>query len=339
MSDATSEKPTSPAAKPSGLRLWAQLLRVPNLPTIPGDPAVGAMLAAWTLQSANGPGAAGAPAVHVPAIAAMGWAIAASLCIYCAGLLANDWFDLSEDRRDRPDRPLPSGAVRPRVVLGSAMAMSAVGVACAFVASIPAGLTALALCACVVAYDAGGKRVPLLGSLLMGTCRGGSVWLGAAAVNPPQMPWFSLLAAIVIGGYIAGVTAIAKGETTGKPVGPRRWIPAAVLATWAAFEFFAYGQLLLITGLYFARTVAFFLVVMAMLWAIRAAKRLGPGAKPTSVPWVVGLLIRGLFPIQASFAALAGSFDPHRFEGMFVAVGLLLLWPVAAHLSRAFYAS
>jgi 4-hydroxybenzoate polyprenyltransferase len=219
------------------------------------------------------------------------------------------------------------------------MALALVGIACAFVASVPAGLTALALCACALAYDAGGKRIALLGPLLMGACRGGSVWLGAAAVNPDRMPWFSLIAAVVIGGYIAGVTAIAKHETTGRPVGPRRWIPPLVLGLWAAFEFIAYGNVLLLTGVFFARTVAFALVVMSLVWTIRSVKRLGPRAKPTSVPWVIGLLIRGLFPIQASFAALAGSFDPVGFEGMFVAVGLLLLWPIAAHLGRRFYAS
>jgi hypothetical protein len=153
------------------------------------------------------------------------------------------------------------------------------------------------------------------------------------------MPWFSLLAAVVIGAYIAGVTAIAKGEATGRPVGPRRWIPPLVLGLWAAFVFIAYGNILLLTGLFFSRTVAFALVVMALAWAIRAAKRLSRRAKPTSVPWVVGLLIRGLFPIQASFAALAASFDPDHSEGMFLAVGLLMLWPLAAHLGRKFYAS
>ena len=80
-----------PASTPrrSGLRAWLRLLRVANLPTVPGDPIVG----------------------YVVAAGVVGWPVlpcaAASLCLYCAGLLANDYFDLAEDRRDRiPDYPL-----------------------------------------------------------------------------------------------------------------------------------------------------------------------------------------------------------------------------------------
>jgi hypothetical protein len=41
---------------------------------------------------------------------------AASLCFYGAGLLLNDLVDLSEDRLERPSRPLPSGQANPTTV-------------------------------------------------------------------------------------------------------------------------------------------------------------------------------------------------------------------------------
>src|SRR6266567_8976267 len=80
-------------------RAWLQLLRAPNLFTVPGDPLAGFLLAT-----------AGRPDIRLV------FAITASLCFYCHGLLLNDLADLAEDRRDRPNRPLPSGAASPGAV-------------------------------------------------------------------------------------------------------------------------------------------------------------------------------------------------------------------------------
>ncbi|MFP4052405.1 MAG: UbiA family prenyltransferase [Phycisphaerae bacterium] len=320
----TDEPDTAPDPRPrSPMRAWAQLLRLPNLLTVPGDPVAGALLAGWAMLG--------------PASGNIVWAIAASLCLYAAGLVANDWFDLTEDRRDRPSRPLPAGEVPPQIALGSALGLTFVGIGCGFAASIPAGLTAAVLAACVWAYDGGGKRLPVVGPLLMGACRAGSVWLGAAAVPNESMPWYSLMAAVVIGLYVAGVTSVARRETHPGPVSWRRWLPVVPLGLWAAFEFFGYGNLLLLVAFRPMRTVAFGLSGMAVVWAMFAARRLRqPGG--ASVPWVIGLWIRGLFPVQAGFAALAGSLYPW-FDGMFVALLLLVLWPISAHLGRKFYAS
>ena len=68
------------------LKNWLQLLRAPNLFTVPGDPLAGFLLAS------------GGEFVAYAAFLAMG----ASICFYCGGLLLNDLADLEEDRRDRP---------------------------------------------------------------------------------------------------------------------------------------------------------------------------------------------------------------------------------------------
>ena len=71
--------------KRSKAMAWLQLLRAPNLLTVPGDPVAGYLLA-----------------MHggVPRMELLG-AVLASLFFYCAGLLLNDVRDLDEDRRDR----------------------------------------------------------------------------------------------------------------------------------------------------------------------------------------------------------------------------------------------
>ncbi|MEA3189035.1 MAG: hypothetical protein QOD99_2865, partial [Chthoniobacter sp.] len=72
------------------LRTWLQLFRAPNLFTVPGDPLAGYLLV--VRGSFNG--------AVLPAIGA-------SICFYAAGLLMNDLADFAEDRRERPERPLP----------------------------------------------------------------------------------------------------------------------------------------------------------------------------------------------------------------------------------------
>src|SRR6516225_6836668 len=97
------------SAPRSALHTWLQLLRAPNLFTVPGDPLAGFLLAT------NG---------H--ADTHLVFAIGASLCLYCHGLLVNDLADLAEDRRERPSRPLPSGAANVRTVLVVAIVLALV---------------------------------------------------------------------------------------------------------------------------------------------------------------------------------------------------------------------
>ncbi|MBU4461217.1 MAG: UbiA family prenyltransferase [Verrucomicrobia bacterium] len=175
------------------------LVRIPNLFTVPGDPLAGALLA-MADRGWNEP---------------LPWAAAgASLCLYAAGLIDNDLADLDEDRRDRPGRPLPSGAVASHHASAARLALLLVGLALAAVCNLQSLLVACAIAATVLAYNRVLKRVPILGPLAMGACRGLSVLLGAVAVAPlaADASWTgSGVAALTI--YVAAVTQMARGET------------------------------------------------------------------------------------------------------------------------------
>lgn len=195
-------RPQHPAARPARiptLTAWLQLVRLPNLLTVPGDPLAGALLTG----------------------AALDWRpVAASVCFYAAGLSSNDVFDAAEDARDRPDRPIPSGRVSRTAAGIAAVALAVIGLGLAFLADrLAIGATLLAA---IVLYNAGGKRIPVFGPLNMGACRGLSLLLGATGFTP---------AAVVLALYIAVVTGIARHETTDRTIGFVRWLPAFVLAT------------------------------------------------------------------------------------------------------------
>lgn len=160
--------------------------------------------------------------------------VGASSCLYTAGMVLNDVYDLEVDARERPERPLPSGRISAAWAKWLGYELLLVGLALGWLAGIGMfGLTAAgfrsggvatALAVCVVLYDAILKKT-FLGPLAMGTCRFLNVLLGMsiAGADPAGLPqaevWrlvgYSLPELMIAGGigiYIAGVTWFARSE-------------------------------------------------------------------------------------------------------------------------------
>jgi 4-hydroxybenzoate polyprenyltransferase len=143
----------------------------------------------------------------------------ASTLLYWAGMVWNDYFDLAEDRRDRPGRPLPSG----RVPIGTALLLGigffAGGVLFAFLADLQADTlrfvsTSIAICLvmAILLYD-GAVKETWMGPFVMGGCRFLNILLGLS-VTGEFPPGWGLLLATVVGVYVAGVTLFARTEAT-----------------------------------------------------------------------------------------------------------------------------
>lgn len=176
---------------------WLRLVRLPNLLTIPGDILAGFLLA--------------------PAASSLDWgqflflALPAGLCLYAAGLILNDVFGYADDLRERPWRPLPAKQVtRENAVAVALVLLWVAAFAAAFFDALP---VAIPLILCLILYDIGLKRLPVLGPLLMGACRAGNLLLGAAAVGDgiSTAPG-PVIGAIVLGAYVAMVTHLARRE-------------------------------------------------------------------------------------------------------------------------------
>ncbi len=298
------------------LRAWLRLCRPPNLFTVPGDPIAGCILA--------GLGAGTGPRLGVDALLGAG----ASVLLYCAGLIQNDCFDLAEDRAERPDRPLPSGHVAPQTAAYAAAALFLAGVAVATAAAPAAGVVASGLALCITFYNSWAKRVPVLGPLAMGMCRGMSLILGWAVVSRGRLPSGVLLGSAALWvTYIAAVTQLASAETRAFSRSPIRWLPAAALVAWTA------GVALLSAPTPLARAGSLLLGIVAVCWALRCGAALSEGTPPPVVQRTVGRLIRGLILVQAAAVALA---LPRTLPLVCL---LLLAWPVSARLAKRFYAS
>ena len=135
---------------------------------------------------------------------------AASAMLYLAGMALNDLADREEDARDRPERPIPSGAVSPRAaaLIGGSLLLGGV------LAARRGGArwTGPALAAMIVAYDFQLKRSAMLGPVAMGACRALSLLMGVEASHG-VVTRRGTEGALQLGAYVAGLTMIARGET------------------------------------------------------------------------------------------------------------------------------
>jgi len=192
----------TPTARRARLRDYLELVRVPNVFTAPAD----SMMGFWFVRAADGLGGA----------AVLGTLAASSALLYASGIVLNDLFDLETDRRQRPERPLPSGRVAPAAAAWLGAELMIVGLAGAFLVGFLAdtlapGMVAIVLAGCILCYDAWAKRTPI-GPAVMGACRGLNVLMGMAVVWPGWQAQH-LLVSGGIALYVAGLTWFARSET------------------------------------------------------------------------------------------------------------------------------
>ncbi|GAB2597437.1 UbiA family prenyltransferase [Streptomyces capparidis] len=274
---------------------WVELVRGPAALTVPGDTLAGAA-------------AAGGADPRRAALAA-----GCSVCLYWAGMALNDWADRELDAKERPERPLPSGRIRPAAALAAAAGLTAAGLGLAAACSRRALAVATALAGTVWAYDLAAKRTPL-GPAAMAAARSLDLLLGAAACGPGAGTRRALPAAAALGAHTLAVTAVSRYEVRGGP----RPVAAGALAVTAGVAWAA-GR-----GTASRRAAA-----CASLYALTAGVPLaGAVRSPTAARLRrgVGAGIHAMVPLQAALAARSG--------GQRRAAALLVLLPVARRLSR-----
>lgn len=297
------------------LAAWAGLLRVPNLFSVPGDPVVGGVLAYGSTGIESGKGVVGA--------------MVASLMLYAAGLIDNDWVDRQEDKRDRPNRPLCSGQITPSLaVLVRNLLWAAAFVSLFFVPVSYRGaflVVLLALWLSTIVYNRTKGKSRFLGWMMMGACRGLSVLLGGVAF----CGWHALTPILLIGvagwwAYIVAVTAVADEECSQGVGVMRRYAPCGV------------GVLTAVGARGLAGVEGSVMLSPAMLllavYAFWHGGLLNRKSSPQAIQSSVGSLIKALIWAQALVCmSLPG--------GAYGAMVLLAAFLVSSVLGRRVYAS
>jgi len=330
------------------MKAWLQLFRVPNLFTVPGDPLAGFLIATGGRLDTR-------------ALCA----VLASLAFYAAGLAMNDLADFAEDKRDRPKRPLPSGAIRRGTAWFVTVNLTLLGLALCFLAGPAALLMGIGTVMGVVLYNFLTKRIPVIGALNMGLCRGLSLMLGAAAGLAPdpllldgalQLTVFQPLvlalhsvlalaggqrsftffmavgAAAVIALYIAAVTNLARHETKRDyPRLPRMLPLGALLIGFVILK-------MATESLPRDQSPALWFVAI-LLCAMNTAELMRE--PPAPLPPRIGAFIRILPVMQAALCVLPSvSTALHKTPAsLLTALALLACVPIHAWLGKKFYAS
>lgn len=284
------------------LAAMAELVRAPAALSVPGDALAGAAAAGRPLG---------------PATTALA---ASSVLLYWAGMALNDYADRDVDAGERPERPIPSGRVRPRFALGLAAGLTAAGVGAA---SLAGGRRALAvavpLAATVWAYDLVLKATPA-GPVAMAAARTLDVLLGAA----PGTLRRAAAPAAIVGAHTLAVTVLSRREVTGGG----RLLPAATLAVTGVLGLTAAG--LAHPASRRARGPRRFARAGLAAWYLATFGRAqlaavaDPGAE--RIRRAVGAGILALMPLQASLTARRG---PLTAAGAIAAA-----FPLARRLSR-----
>ena len=247
-------------------RAWLQLARISNAPTVVSNTVAGAVLVA------------AAPDAGTVAAVALAMAL-----FYTAGMVLNDVADAEIDRRQRPERPIPSGVITARAASTAFAALIGAGTAILAAEGWRPLLAGLGLIALIVLYEFWHKG-NAVSPVLMGGCRA-LVYVIAGYAVADSLPWELWASAGMLLLYIVGLTQVAKAEATGRS---SAWPTAAVLAPVVFWAF-------LLPPLGFIVLAAF---AAWVLWALRLvrSKRIGPA---------VGAMIAGVSLFDAVAVASA----------------------------------
>ena len=137
----------------------------------------------------------------------------ATIGLYGGGIVFNDVFDADLDKIERPERAIPSGAVKlnEAILLGAFLLLS--GIAAAFTIAALSGIIAILISFFALLYNKYSKHHSFLGPLNMGLCRGLNLLLGVSIIAVSLNEWYFLGIVPLI--YIFSITMISQGEVHG----------------------------------------------------------------------------------------------------------------------------
>ncbi len=151
----------------------------------------------------------------------------------------NDYFDVAIDRVNRPERPLPRGAVSPSVAVILWVVLSVGGISLNLFLNSSALWIAVLAVAMLYAYSAWLKRTVLLGNVVVAGMTGMVFVYGAVVAGAPGKALFPFLFAFLINlgrEILKDIEDMAGDQRDGATTLPvKHGIPVALVIATAAF--------------------------------------------------------------------------------------------------------
>jgi 4-hydroxybenzoate polyprenyltransferase len=291
------------------LRPILELIRFPAVCTAPADVLCGLAIA----------GVLSAELTSLP----VALLLVASMCMYAAGMAANDVFDLEVDREERPERPLPSGRVEGHVAWVLVLGLQVIALALSYSVGFESMACVAGTIGATYLYNAGGKNT-VLGPFIMGACRYGNALVGLSIIPLSTVPTWSFMVPATIALYVTALTFVSGYEVGGSDAPGRR---VAISCTLLA----SLSPLLIVFLGDFVPATAFVVVALPPLWLASAAKNAYRAEGDGATRAFVLRSIHGIVVMNAVVAGLVGHF-------MLATVIAVLLIP-ARLVGRWFYST
>jgi len=345
-----SPQAAAPAARGT-LRAWAEVLRAPLLLSPAAD-----VLAGWCVafemaalypRTVDGAGAADLWRLAVAGGGHLLRAALAGTCLLADGMAQNALVDLPDDRRRKPGRPLPRGALRPGAVRAAQYGLWLAALALAASVGNECVVPALLIVVLTAAYHALLKSWRLPGCLALGALRGLDLFLGAAALHAwsaqaqarglPASRFFhpdldsSVIVAAIYALYMTGASLHAS--TDDEP-GRSPWSPGGLWLSTLALMFLgclviagmtAPGRAMTWSDGRWVAAIGVIVVLAAIVRLARAWRHLPP-------PALTGVALSGLYLFDAA-ACFGSGLVP---LGLLAGAAVLLLFGASRLLLRTF---
>ncbi len=245
--------------------------------------------------------------------------LTASACLYLGGMVLNDYYDAEEDKKERPNRPIPSGQISLKTAGTLGYSLLVGGVFFAAMVSNISLMIAIALAICIVAYDRLSKS-GYVGVILMGSCRSLNWLLGLSAA--PLLGVSSFLLILPIFFYIAGLTSLSRVETTASSKYPLYMCVAGLTLAVLLIVLLVNNGILIHNWP---------LLLLGMGYCILLSRLYQTWVKfePQSIQKSIMILLMGVIPFDAIMAAAGGP-----WWGVIL---VALLWFPGKVLSRKIY--
>lgn len=320
------------------LRAWLEVLRAPLLLSPCADVLAGWSLAftvAFVRASQAGPPAA--DAFREPSAALAAWPVLlktmlVGVCLLAAGMAQNAFADLEDDRRRKPGRPLPRGALSVRAVRAASFGLTVIALVVASGISQRLLDVAAAIAALTWLYHFVLKRWRLPACAALGVLRGLDLTLGGVALmaastgaqpgSAEDALRFAGLGPVLLtaAGYAAYMAAASLHASTDDEPGSPAW---SRLGLGAAVALLVILLVLTVAPLLRAgetspvRWLSAVLAAVAILRLARAWRRLPP-------PAVTGVALSNLYLFDASVVCF-GNDEPLALGGGAFILALFVL--------------
>lgn len=250
------------------------------------------------------------------AFSKLGFLLIATYCLYSAGIIFNDVFDIEIDKIERPNRPIPAGKIGIKSAIKIGTALNIIGIALCFFTNILCGTIGLAIALSAFTYNKFLKHQNILGPLNMGCCRSLNLLLGSCILEKPQL----LICTLPLL-FIAGITITSQDEVNGNNKSK---------VTFALIIDFTIAAAILALGINQSSNI-WIAAPYLILWLgmnLKAKVKAIIVNQPNQVQNAVKTGILSLIPLNAVYAAM--------FNGVLAGICVLALLPISLALSKKF---